>query len=194
MSRDPEVDEEEPLSAFRRLKILASLVVYGIVLFIGLTRFVFTVTTMATNSMAPTLQIGPEGSDAILVDRLSLRSRPPRRGEIVYFQDVDGVWLLKRVVGLPGETLKIRDGAVWIDGLRITDPSELRSISYVPGGHLTEKNEVVIAKDHFFVLGDDSADSYDSRFWGALSADRLVGLARWRVWPPGRVAVLTPSS
>lgn len=153
-----------------------------------LERHALTLTTMGSNSMQPTLYTGKGGDDVVLVDRWTNSRRDPRRGEIVHFRSrEDGDWVLKRVVALPGETLELRDGRVWIDGARLTEPPAVATRTYETNGHLGEGVRLKMGPRHYFVLGDDTADSYDSRFWGALERREITGIARAIAWPPARV-------
>lgn len=155
------------------------------------THYLVTVTTMSSSSMQPTLSSDLQDPDVVLVDRLSHRLRAPRRGEIVHFQDADGTWIMKRVVALPGEVLELRDQHVWIDGKPLTSPPEVAARRYLPDGYLEGKSRLAVAAGHYFVLGDDTTDSYDSRYWGALPATRVEGLAWAVLWPPARVTDLS---
>ena len=94
---------------------------------------------------------------------------------------------MKRVVGLPGETVEIAEGGVLIDGKPLTGPPEVTRQSYVNDGHLPAGQALRVAPGHYLVLGDDSQDSYDSRFWGCLLASEIRGLGVAVVWPPSRV-------
>lgn len=157
-------------------------------------------------SMEPQLREG----DRVVVSRLSYRVHDPRRGDIVVFPSpevepekeglVERVFhdvlesvalrdpgdreLIKRVIGLPGETIEARDGQIFIDGRRLVEPylrPEVRTNDFGP----TE-----IPEDSVFVMGDNRPNSRDSRFIGAIEVDTIVGRAIWRVWPPSRTAFL----
>jgi signal peptidase I len=178
-----EVAEEELGLRFWMLLLGA-----GVLLAFLTWNYLLTLTTMTSNSMKPTLLVEREGgADWILVDRLTPRFRDPQRGEIVHFLSQGGPLVLKRVVGLPGETLEIRDGKIWIDGVPLKEPPEVIQREYVNGGHLEAGARLKIKAGNFLLLGDDSQDSYDSRFWGCLPRSGIRGLARAIVWPPGRV-------
>ena len=169
---------------------------FAVYLLVGLFlvhRWVFTITSMGSGSMAPTLCSDVNAPDRVLVDRLTPLLRAPVRGEIVHFQDEKGEWIMKRVVGLPGERVEIRDLHVLVDGKRLSGPAEVATRSYTNQGHMGPGVVVQVNAGHFFVMGDDTADSYDSRFWGCLPGKDISGLARAVVWPLKHAAALAPT-
>jgi signal peptidase I len=132
-----------------------------------------------SQSMAPTLTRG----DHILVDKLAYRGGAlPRRGDLVVFRAPrSGEIMLKRVVALGGDTVGIEDGALVVNGARraepYADPDAIDSVYFGP---------VNVAPGSVFVLGDNRADSTDSRSFGPVPTTKLIGHARARVWPPSR--------
>ena len=136
-----------------------------------------------TPSMVPTLKI----HDRLLVDKVTLRTRDVRRGDIVVFErpetftDTTIKDLIKRVIGLPGETVEGKNGAVWVNGERLREP-------YIVAGVTTSDFAPVrVAVDNYFVMGDNRPDSFDSRFWGTVEREKIIGRALIRVWPPTRI-------
>ena len=133
------------------------------------------------SSMAPTLQQG----EILLIDRLTLFLRSPRRGDLVIFENPDtGEELIKRVIALPGETVDIVNGVVYIDGRMLDETaySPSASIDFAP---------VIVPEDAVFVLGDDRAGSLDSRDpdLGCVPLNMLDGKVRVRVSPLTRAAL-----
>jgi signal peptidase I len=130
-------------------------------------------------SMAPTFKTG----DYLLVDEISYNFRDPQRGEIVvlkYPKDRN-VYFIKRVIGLPGETVIIENGKVGIfkDGKEI-----ILNESYTASGMaVDQKFKETLGSDQFFVMGDNRNYSFDSRNWGSLSKKDIVGVVRLRLWP-----------
>ncbi len=126
-----------------------------------------------SNSMAPTLRATPAGNDRILVERLSCALRGPRRWEVVTFPDPrgGGKTLIKRVVGLAGERLAIRDGELRVDGQVPARPAGLEGIRYRALG----PGEWVVPPGCCFVLGDNSGSSVDSRAFGPVSIASIDG-------------------
>jgi signal peptidase I len=129
-------------------------------------------------SMEPTLR----GGDRVLVDKRAYDDAPPRRGELVAFDAPggDGV-LLKRVVAVAGDTVGIEDGLLVVDGRRPREPyADQKSIDSVYFGPVKVRPGTV------FVLGDNRANSEDSRDFGGVPVDDVIGRARTRIWPPSR--------
>jgi signal peptidase I len=131
-------------------------------------------------SMEPTLMIG----DRILVDKLSYHLHSVHRGDIVVFakppREVtapDVKDLVKRVIGLPGETIWGNGGRVWIDGKPLNEP-------WLPRGTYTSSfPKLKIPSNEYFVMGDNRGDSQDSRFFGPISRSLIVGKVVFRIWP-----------
>ena len=129
------------------------------------------------DSMQPNLH--PE--QYVLVDKVSYRLGQPRRGDIVVFQyplatERD---FIKRVVGLPGETVTVSGGAVSINGQPLNEPYIAAPPAY--------NNTWTLSPDQYFVLGDNRAMSCDSRRWGIVPRDNIIGRAELTYWPPTRI-------
>jgi signal peptidase I len=144
----------------------------------------FDLSRMTSSSMAPTLWSDDwSDGDLVLTEKVSYWFRQPRRWEVVAFRRPDGHQVMKRVVGLPGETVQLQpDGTIRIDGQPIDRPPELDSLKYYAYGNLALRLTAQCG-DGYYVLGDDSRDSDDSRFNGAVRRDRLIGRA-WLILAP----------
>ena len=181
-----------------------------IALFIALTvRWAFVEPfQIPSGSMEPTLQDG----DRILVNKMAYGPRlpftsirlwqtsEPERGEMVVFRNVepDSPYriLVKRVVGLPGEEVRIADGGIYVDGERLTEPEAIASTNYTvpPGDAPTElrygvrpdDEYRVVPEDHYFLLGDNSGNSRDSRAFGWIPQGHLLGRVFSIWWPLDR--------
>jgi signal peptidase I len=132
-------------------------------------------------SMSPTFSNG----DYVLTDELTFRIQPPERGEVVVFHDVSdaSTYLIKRVIGLPGERLVIGNNTVTIYNKQNPNGFVLNE-SYLPTGTITAGDEdITLSSSSYFMMGDNRAVSYDSRSWGPLPASDIVGLVRFRLWP-----------
>lgn len=151
-----------------------------------------------SSSMEPTLHCarGGEGclgrfSDRVIALRLVYRFTEPRRGQIVVFRAPEraltlcgsgGRTFVKRLIGLPGETVSERRGRIFIDGSPLHEPYVDSSLR----GSEAERWPTVAA-DHYFFLGDNRVGSCDSRVWGTVPRSDLIGPAVVTYWPPNRL-------
>jgi signal peptidase I len=132
-----------------------------------------------SQSMAPTIEAG----DHVLVNKLAYGGGLPHRGDLVVFRAPrTGEVMLKRVVALPGDRVAIEDGVLVVNGRHVqepytADPAALDSVYFGP---------VRVKADSVFVLGDNRGDSVDSREYGVVAKDRLIGRVAARLWPPTR--------
>ena len=140
-----------------------------------------------TSSMRTTLLEG----DWIFVDKITYRFRSPKRGEIVVFKyPVDPKKdFVKRLIAFGGEEVEIRDGSVFINGKRLTEPAQIPSHYYYNRNdwpYSKEGQKIMVPPDSYFVLGDNSAQSSDSRNWGFVPKSNLIGRAFLIWWPLDR--------
>jgi len=140
-----------------------------------------------SSSMYPTLQ----PRDRIFVNRFVYRFSMPERGDIIVFiyPEDNSRDFIKRVIGLPGETVEIRDGHIFIDGEKINNPFPIAMNSYYNHGSYG-RGEVKVPEDEYFVLGDNSRNSKDSRYWGFVPSKNLKGKAFLIYWPFRRIQLL----
>jgi signal peptidase I len=140
-------------------------------------------------SMYPTFSNG----DYVLTDELTYRIRPPERGEVVVFHDVSdaSTYLIKRIIGLPGERVVIKNDAVTIYNKQYPN-GLLLDETYLPKGMITSGDEdITLSSSSYMMLGDNRVVSYDSRSWGPLPASDIVGLVRFRLWPLSAIHIFS---
>jgi signal peptidase I len=124
-------------------------------------------------SMRPTLDPGHRIAVAPLV-------RPPRRGDLVVLARTESLEVVKRVVGLPGEQVRLAAGRLEVDGAPVPEP-------YLAGDAGAGELEVELGPAEYLVLGDHRAASTDGRDFGPVGADALLGRVRFAYWPPRRL-------
>ncbi len=140
-----------------------------------------------TTSMVPTLKV----NDRLLSNNIVYRIRPPRRGEVVIFkypEDPKRAYV-KRMIGLPGEKVKISNGMIYINGQEVKDEI-ITSRYYYSEGYYGNEQEIEIPMNSYYVLGDNSIISKDSRYWGFVPAKNLIGKALFIYWPPWRMGFI----
>ncbi len=132
------------------------------------------------DSMIPSLH----ASDWLLVSRRALVANSPRRGDLVVVWDprADERRFIKRVVGLPGEEVRLSDGMLFVDGKRLHEPY-LEGLPASPG---LEESAWALQHGQYFVMGDNRAHSTDSREFGPVGLGEMEGRAWFRFWPVGR--------
>lgn len=207
----PEASEEPPpkKGGLSFLIELPLLVLLAFVLAILLKTFLVQAFYIPSTSMVPTLEV----NDRILVNKVVFNVRDPVRGEVVVFHEegvgpegVSGTLhdlaaglgivppaqkdFVKRIIGLPGETVEVRDGVVFIDG------AELPEATRDEGGYLQARSRddfgpMEVPEGEYFLMGDNRPNSADSRSsLGTVKFEELVGRAFVVIWPPGRVGTL----
>jgi signal peptidase I len=187
---------KRPSPSSRRLFALGFL---GCALFLfAVSRWVLVPYRIVGGSMRPTL-LGREQNDpaargdVVLVNRLAYLRRGPERWDIIVVDqtprgeppDHQAAGRVKRVVGLPGETISIRGGKVLANGLALEFPAHLRETHVVEKGQYGHES-LQLGSDEYFLLGDSSYLSRDSRHWGAVSRQAIGGKVMGIIYPWGR--------
>lgn len=144
-------------------------------------------------SMFPTFHDG----EYILTDKLTYRFGSPKRGEVVILKspkspDQD---FIKRIIGLPGEKIKLQDGKVYINGTELNESDYLDATVFTPQeSYLLEGQEKLIDDGKYFVMGDNRTASSDSRDFGPIGLHEFIGRVIFRYWPVTKVGIITGAS
>lgn len=191
---------------------------YALIIALVVRYFVVQAFKIPTGSMEPTLHGAKWGGDKILVNKLIYRFKDPKRGDIVVFstQEIPGLnsdqspfkrfihkisgldmskAYIKRLVGLPGDRVTIKNRHLYVNGKRLEDPDIFAQHEYVntdfQGGDYGRSGQVIeVPPEHYYVLGDNSRNSRDSRYWGFVPHKNLKGKAVVVYWPPSRIRKL----
>lgn len=169
--------------------------------------FVVQAFKIPTGSMEPTLHGDPKNGDRVLVNKYIYTLKKPQRGDIVVFKTMNIQGLdpkkdyIKRLVGLPGDVIEIKRGHIYVNKKPLTQPDIFKKVYYTntdifrrplgeEGQYGLEGKAIRVPENHFFVLGDNSPVSRDSRYWGFVPAENLVGKAFLTYWPIPRIRLL----
>jgi signal peptidase I len=195
-AEEPFPDEPPSLSRRERLELrrkrrlnstMEWVIVIGAAVMVAVLLRTFVVQTfyIPSDSMVPTLQ----RNDRVVVNKLSYHMHAVHRGDIVVFTTPPGVNksfkdLVKRVIGLPGETVSAQHGKVFVNGRELTEP-------YLPKDVTTNDfGPVRVPPDSLWVMGDNRGDSEDSRVFHAIPERTVVGRVFVRIWPFSRIGLL----
>lgn len=181
---------------------LGRTVILSVVLALGIRTFVAEARWIPSGSMEPTLHGTPNQweADKIIVDKLKYRFSEPQRGDIVVFSPTQELQreqyqdaFIKRVIGLPGERVELRDGKVLINGKPIVEnylgANQQTSVDVCTSGQNPPflQSPSTIPKGQYLVLGDNRTQSYDGRCWGLVPRENIIGRAVVRFWPLNKV-------
>lgn len=161
----------------------------ALVLALLIRTFVVQAFKIPTGSMRPTLLEG----DRLLVNKFIYRFKEPQRGDIIVFRFPHDRKkdFIKRLIANEGEVVEIKKGDVYINGKRVEKPFIIRSITYYnkePYGGINKKTRV--PGESYYVLGDNSGSSRDSRYWGFVPRKNIIGKAFFVYWPLTRIRAL----
>jgi signal peptidase I len=160
-------------------------ILIAFVLVFGFVRpFVLEAFRIPSESMVPTLEVG----DRVLANKFIYRFTEPERGDVVVFESVgegDDQKLIKRVVGVAGDEVEVRNGTLLVNGEAREEPYLNRNLPFNDSYGPSE-----VPEGHVFVMGDNRANSADSRVFGPLPIENIEGEAFVRFWPPLRIGSL----
>lgn len=172
--------EENPLVELLKTLVSAGILAIGIRACVAEARFI------PSESMLPTLEI----DDRLIIEKISYRFRKPKRGDVVVFSPTDTLKeqnykeaFIKRVIGIPGDVVKVKNGNVFVNNQKLTEKYILHPPEY-------DYPAMEVPEDQYFVLGDNRNNSYDSHYWGFVPLENLIGRAAVRFWPPDRLGPL----
>ena len=175
-------------------------IVVAFILAMIIRAFVVQAFRIPTGSMRTTLLEG----DIILVNKFIYGPKvpftdirlpgfaQPKRGDVIVFiyPEDRKKDFIKRLIGLPGETIEITEGIIYVNGRPLAEPLFSQRYYYNRGDFAKEGESIVVPPDSFFVLGDNSASSKDSRYWGFVPRKNLLGKALVIYWPLQRIRIV----
>jgi signal peptidase I len=175
-------------SAWRNLREWVQVIVIALVVALPIRFFIAEPFIVNGASMDPTFSTG----QFLIVDRVTYRFENPNRGDVIVFEypNNPSTYYIKRIIGLPGETVSIKNGKVTITntehpaGFELTEP-------YIATSHISaDTSKKVLSPTEYFVMGDNRAQSSDSRIWGPLEKHFIVGRPIVRLLPINNISIL----
>lgn len=169
------------------MDILETIVFIGS-LFIVMYLFILQPNQVRGASMEPTFISG----DYILTSKITYKLRNPERGDVIVFKspknkDID---YIKRIIGLPGDTLVVRNNEVFVNDVLVPENYISAKTNLWDGGFLIENTPITIPPDHYFVMGDNRPRSSDSREFGTITVDDIIGYVFYRYLPADKMGVI----
>ena len=195
-------------------ELTESLLMAGVLVFLVIRPFFLQAFFIPTESMERTLQGHDKGlsrtgvvyedtvHDHLFVNKMIYRLRGPERGEIIVFKapkeaDVEGNHqneniLIKRLIGIPGDRILIKEGKLYRNGVEVVEPYIAQPMTtFDPSAaHYGVGEELTLGPGQYFVMGDNRNHSWDSRFWGVVTRDRIIGEAAFLFWPLNRIRII----
>lgn len=170
------------------LEIFETLVVFGAI-FAALYLFVAQFHKVSGNSMVPTFESG----DYLITEKVTYRFSMPQKGDIIVLKNPrdESEDFIKRIVAIPGDTIKIVNDQVFVNDNPLKEEYLPAGTSTQAGSFLIEGSPVKTGPNQYFVLGDNRDHSSDSREWGSITKEEIVGRALFRYWPPQSIGILT---
>lgn len=188
----------KPKSQFREW---TESIVIALILALIIRTFIVQAFKIPSGSMIPTFQIGDRifvnkfiyGAKVPFTDIRLPAVRQPKRGDIIVFVSPEDTSkdFVKRMIADSGETVEIREGKIYINGVLITEPASIRAVTYYNMGDYGKEGMITkVPEDSYFVLGDNSESSRDSRYWGFVPKKNLLGKVICIYWPLHRMKLV----
>lgn len=129
----------------------------------------------------------------LIIDEISYRLHQPERGEIVVFRYPNDPrqYFIKRIIGLPGERVRVSGGQVWLYNVRYPEGTVLNETEYLGTLYTGGDRDIQLGPDEYFLMGDNRGASLDSRSFGAVPRSFIVGRVWFRGWPPEKIKVFS---
>ena len=180
------------MELFRRLGAffldILQIIVFAFAIFLFLYLLVFQPHKIKGDSMQPNY---PNG-EYLLTDKVTYRFEEPRRGDVIVFKAPtdESEEYIKRIIGLPGETVTLQAGKININGQALDEAYLPTGLETFGGPFLKEGEEIKVPDNEYFVLGDNRPFSSDSRVWGMVDKSKITGRAWFIYWPPQKAGTV----
>lgn len=154
--------------------VIYFLIIIGLILTI---KYVVSLEQVVGPSMQPNYKSG----DLLLLNKISYRFRNPRMFEVVVISNDETKYMIKRIIGLPGDSIEYKDNKLYINGEVTNEYFDTEGITN--DFSLSELEYDVIPDNYYFVMGDNRENSLDSRYYGLIKKDQILGKVQFRLWP-----------
>lgn len=170
------------------IDFIQTLVVFGAI-FTLIYLFVAQFHKVSGQSMFPTMHNG----DYLITEKISYRFGSPSRSQIIVLKNPrnEAQDFIKRIIAVPGDSVKIENGKVFVNGSEINEKYLPAGITTRSGSYLSEGATLRAGPNQYFVVGDNRSHSSDSRDWGPITKEEIVGKAFFQYWPPKNIGLLT---
>ncbi len=172
---------------------IVKIIVFSLAIIVPVRMFIIQPFIVEGDSMVPNFQDG----EYLIVDEISYRFNLPRRGDVVIFHPplAPNVYYIKRIIGLPGETVVLTDGQIIIYNQEFIQGQAINESGYLTQHQVNEESRVTLTEEQYYVVGDNRANSLDSRRIGPITTDHIKGKALLRAWPFNKFTLFkTPSN
>lgn len=169
------------------IDLVETLVIAGAV-FVVIYAFLFRPFQVNGKSMYPTYDTG----EYVLTNLITLRLSSLKRGDVIVFkappnQEKD---YIKRVIGIPGDSIMIKNEGVYVNDQKLEEPYLASDVRTYGGSFLADGQKITVPADNYFVMGDNRTQSSDSREWGYVPKEKLIGKSMVVYWPPQRFRII----
>jgi len=169
---------------------ILQMVVFAVAIFLFGYLLVLQPHKIKGSSMEPNFQ----DAEYLLTDKVTYRFNEPKRGDVIVFSPpigIEGEEFIKRIIGLPGEKITLKEGSFYINDKKLEEENISRDVLTASGAFLKEGVSVVIPENHYFVSGDNRSHSSDSRTWGLITKNKITGRAWLLYWPINKAGTIS---
>ncbi|MFH1890776.1 MAG: signal peptidase I [Candidatus Kuenenbacteria bacterium] len=185
---EPETDKDKVKSQFKSfIWETLKVIIVSLVIIVPVRYFIIQPFYVKGASMEPNFY----DREYLIVDEISYRFDEPARGDVIVFKYLydRSQYFIKRIIGLPGETVKLEDGKIMISDINNIDGFTLNEYKYLPNTHTQGVENIKLSADEYFIMGDNRSASLDSRMFGPIQKDDIVGKIWIRGWPFNKIKV-----
>ncbi len=165
----------------------------GIVIFLALLVMVYLFVMSPQEINGASMEPNFHNGEYILTNKISYRLTNPHRGDVVIFKSPRNkeIDFIKRVIGLPGERVRLSNNTIYINGQKLNETYLAPDVYIFGGSFLAENQEIVVPPGKYFVMGDNRPHSADSREFGPIAKEDFIGKALLRYWPVSKTGLVS---